>query len=403
MERGVQQMGRYAAAAAMLALPVFLLLSSVRMLGELEETRNVYLRNRAATIAARLENLHPAQLGEDLFGLIAAEEPALADLVVYDSPGHSPENDVVRKLWRGEILFQSEQFTRDGEKIFRIYTPFHLGQSLRIARIDLASDAADFLVAHSRHHLLLSLLASLALVLFTVYFLWSERRAAALARRQLELEHLAHLGQMSAVLAHEIRNPLGAIKGFVQLALETAGRGVRTLLGPVLDETARLEKLVNDLLLYGRPRVPEIRSVDWREIAGQLEAHAAGAIGARPIHFRAEGPTAEIRTDPELLVHVLLNLVRNSIEALHDESGGEVHLQLSAQLNRGYSIAVEDNGPGIPENVRARLFEPFLTTKSNGTGLGLSIARKLTNALGGRLEIRAREPRGTRAELVFDD
>jgi signal transduction histidine kinase len=285
--------------------------------------------------------------------------------------------------------------------MLRVWVPFHSAGNLRIARMELDREAADYLVRHTTRHLAVSFAASLALVSFTLYFLWSERRAIRFERRQYELEHLAQLGKMAAVLAHEIRNPLGTIKGFVQLALEKADAPVTGLLGPVTNETARLETLVNDLLAYGRPRNPERRRVSWDEIASHVETHATEAIAGRGLRFVREGSLDGIETDPDLLGQVLLNLVRNSIEAVGQEAEGEVRL-VAESAGKGYRITVEDNGPGLPVEVRERLFEPFFTTKANGTGLGLSIARRLTEALGGRLEIGDRQPRGTKARLVFE-
>ncbi len=395
-----RKISRYVLAVFLLALPVILLYNSVRSFRELNETKSVYLRNHAATLAARLENLDPGQLGGDPFDLLSAEEPALVDLKIYDSPAQNPGDPILGSLWRGEALFHMGTIDQDGDRIFRVYTPFHVDGQLHIARIDLAADAADFLVAHTRRNVMLSVAASVAMILFTAYFLWSEHRAARFQRRQLELEHLAHLGEMSAVLAHEIRNPLGTIKGFVQLALEQAGDEIRGLLLPVLEETGRLEKLVKDLLLYGRPRTPDIRPASWRELSEQLRAHAVEAIGTRPIRFTTDGSLTELKTDPDLLSQILLNLILNSIDAVAGEPAGEVSLGAGEEPGRWF-VTVEDNGPGIPEEVRDKLFEPFLTTKSNGTGLGLSIAKKLTETLGGQIKIQPRVPRGTRAELAF--
>jgi len=385
----------------MIVLPVVLLLSSIRSYRELGETREAYLRSRAATLDLRLESMEARSITGELLDLLSVQVPALVDLGIYDSAQADPADAILRALWKGEALFHTGMVRAQGEEIFRSYTPFHVGDQLRIARIDLSSEAADFLVAHTRHNLWLSFAASLALMLFTIYFLWSERRAASFERRHLELEHLARLGEMSAVLAHEIRNPLGTIKGFVQLALEQAGDTVRPLLHPVLEETARLEKLVNDLLAYGRPRTPDIRPVDWEEIAVQLEAHAIEAIGEKPVSYRSEGTISQLETDPDLLVQVLLNLVHNAIDAVHDTPDATVRLAAEENGSGGYSLIVEDNGPGLPAEVREKLFQPFTTTKANGTGLGLSIARRLTGALGGRLEIGSTSPAGTRAELIF--
>jgi two-component system sensor histidine kinase HydH len=384
----------------MLVLPVVLLLSALRSLQELNETKGVYLRNRTADLAARLENLSQQQIDGDLFDLLAAEEPALLDLRVYQSPADDTQDPTLAALWRGEALFHTELRRDDAGEIFRAYIPFHREGALRIARMDLASDSAEFLVEHTRHHLALSILASVALIAFAGYFVWVERRATRMQRRQLEMEHLAQLGEMSAVLAHEIRNPLGTIKGFVQLTLESAEDSVSGLLSPVLEEVARLERLVSDLLLYGRPRKPEVRLCSWPELAARVGRHVQEQIGDRPIQYSAGGDLEQLTTDPEILEQVLLNLTRNAIEAVDEQSGRT--WVIANHLKDGTArITVEDNGPGLPVEVRSRLFEPFTTTKSNGTGLGLSIARKLTEALGGSIEIRPGVPTGTCAELRF--
>jgi two-component system sensor histidine kinase HydH len=399
--RGKRQSAiRWAVAAAVLVLPVVLMLSALRSLREMPDNARLYLRSRAATLAARLENLHPDQVGEELTDMLAAEEPGLIEARVYRSAEEEPDNTTLQRLWNGEELFHTEEIVVDGERIFRTYIPFHLDGTMRIARLDLAMDSADFLWEHTRHHLAISLAASIALVGFTAYFLWSEQRTIALERQQHKLERLAQLGEMSAVLAHEIRNPLGTIKGFVQLAIEKTTAPVRSLLDPVLDETARLERLVNDLLLYGRPRTPELRPVDWATLAERMDIYARDLIGERNVRYAREGGVTELRTDPEMLEQALLNLIRNAVEAVAGRDGGEV--VLAAESRPGaVSIRVEDNGPGLPEEVRGRAYEPFMTTKSNGTGLGLPIVKKLAESLGGRIELGERPAGGTRAELTL--
>lgn len=391
---------RYLWPAAMLALPLTLLLSALLTFGELQVMKGVYLRHHAALIAGRLENLPSERFAEGLEEL-AAEEPALADLQVFSRDENTPERPLLEPIWQGQELFKTQDLRVGGERILRVYIPFHWQSELRIARIDLAASSADSLVAHARHNVLVASFSGLALLLLSVYALWSARRAQRLERRQTELEHLARLGQMSAVLAHEIRNPLGTIKGFAQLAAEKADQPTATLLAPILDEIRRLEKLVTDLLLYGRPSEPAPRLTDWPSLAAELEAYAREAIGDRPVRFSSQPAAWRFRTDPDLLKQALLNLVRNSIEALSETPGGEVRLAASHQPGSGLIISVEDNGPGIPEPLRGKLFEPFQTTKASGTGLGLSITRKLAAALGGRLELAPVNPHGTRARLVF--
>jgi two-component system sensor histidine kinase HydH len=214
------------------------------------------------------------------------------------------------------------------------------------------------------------------------------------------MEHLAHLGKMSAMLAHEIRNPLGTIKGFAQLAAEGTGESVRGLLTPIVQEAGRLETLVNDLLAYGRPPTPALRDAEWHEIAGGVERHARHLLAGRPVRFAVSGGRLNWRTDPSLVEQALLNLVRNAAEAVPDGAEGEIRLD-AAPTPDGIRITVSDTGAGIAEPARARLFEPFFTTKTFGTGLGLAIARKLTASLGGEIDLRNRESGGAEAVLTF--
>ncbi len=384
---------------AALALPLVLVASSLATLARLDELRELYLRSRAAALASRLEALPLSASKPDLEAL-GEEEPALLELRIYRPGEGGPEEALLEPIWQGRELFRTERLRQDDVEIFRLYIPFHAGSELRIARLDLDSSAADSLLWPARNNVVIATVSGLVLILLTLYVLWSSRRTARLERRQLELEHLARLGQMSATLAHEIRNPLGTIKGFAQLAAEKADSETSALLAPILDEIRRLERLVSDLLLYGRTPQPRWRWTDWQSLAAELEAHAREAAGGRPIRLLRTGDDLRFKTDPDLLKTALLNLVRNAVEAL-DWQGGEIRLEALRPRRGGLILAVEDDGPGIPEEARPHLFEPFYTTKAFGTGLGLPIARKLAEALGGQLRLVARQPRGTRAELIL--
>ncbi len=385
--------------AAIAALPLVLLWSSLRTFHELDEQRTVYLRQRVAMLAARLERV-PAGSPDSVVEALSEDEPNLVDAAVI-APGGEGDEASLAAIWGGQELFRTESVARAGGGIFRAYVPFHSAQGLRIARIDLRAAAADFLVLHARHNLIAASLGGLVLVALSIYAVWATRRAAALRLRQMQMEHLAHIGKMAAALAHEIRNPLGTIKGFAQLAAERAPAASQELLKPILSETQRLEGLVTDLLAYGRPPVAHPRSVEWKEIARAVESHARQWIGARPIQLSV--PEADLRwqTDPLLLQQALLNLVRNAVEAIQEASGGEICLEAAITDGNGLRITVADDGAGIPAEVRAKLFEPFFTTKPFGTGLGLAITRKLLETLGGTLELRAAPGGGTEAVIIF--
>ncbi len=386
---------------AVAALPLVLLYSSLKTFHEIDLQRGVYLRDRVALLAARLENLPETASSEELAEALSQDEPYLTGLrvITRGGSGDAPE---LAPIWEGRELFRTQTVPGRSGAIYRAYIPFHTAEGVRIACLDLDSAAADFLVVHARHNVIVASLSGLALVLLSVYSLWAMRRAARFRERQLEMEHLAHIGKMAAVLAHEIRNPLGTIKGFTQLAAERAEPSVRDLLAPALAETERLETLVHDLLAYGRTPLPQPRAAAWEEIALRVASHARQLIGERPIELVVAEARFRWETDPELLGQALLNLVRNAVEAIPEASPGQVRVEARLTPKGGVVISVADTGSGISDEALGRLFEPFFTTKAFGTGLGLAITKKILASLGGSLELRRRGQGGTEAVIRME-
>lgn len=377
------------------ALPVVLLYSSVRTLQELNQQRAIYLRHRVSILASRLENLDPALDANAIRDRLGENEPYLADVAVISRS--DPAAAALAPLWDGRELFRTELTSTT----FRAHVPFHKSDGLHIARIDLDPAAADFLLVHARHNLIVASVGGLVLVLLSLYTYLAMRRATALQVRQLELEHLAHIGKMSAVLAHEIRNPLGTIKGFVQLAIEKSQAPARALLDRAVAETQRLEDLVKDLLAYGRPSPPQWQEVSWTAAGATAEAHARHLVGSRPIAVSVSSAPLVWRSDPALLEQALLNLVRNAVEAIPTEAAGSLRIEAESAADGAIAVRVRDSGVGLSDAVRRRLFEPFLTTKASGTGLGLAITRQLAASLGGSLELRDAPAGGVEAVLLF--
>ncbi|GIU78842.1 MAG: sensor histidine kinase [Bryobacteraceae bacterium] len=383
--------------AASIVLPLVLVLSARRTLRELETQREVYLRSRAAAIAAMLETMPPGAGIEAFVEDLKDREPGLVEIVVIDR--ESPDSAELADLWNGRELFRTARIQAGGMDVMRSWVPFHMAGGLRIARIDVAGSAADFLLVHGRHNVLIATVGGLVLVCLSLLTFWIMRRAAGLEQKQLEMEHLARIGQMAAVLAHEIRNPLGTIKGFAQLLAERLEGADRALAEPMISECARLEGLVHGLLLYGRPPQPELRATSSGAIREILEMHAAQLTRGGGVRIVFDVPPVTFRTDPNLLQQVLLNLVRNAVEAVEGRPGAEVSVRLETG-RRSLAWVVSDNGPGLPREIRDRLFEPFATTKSSGTGLGLAISKRLAEALSGSLAISG-DSRGTEARVTL--
>lgn len=379
-----------------------------RTLDTLESQRAFYLRSRVATIAAHIEALPPSATdGQSSWATdLYEEEPSLVDARIYTHPNESP---IAAEIFAQRELYRMENVVVAGEPLFRAWLPVHRGGVLQVVRLDLAANAADFLNSYATQSIALVGLIAAALVGLSAYTFHLAGKAATLQRREAEREHLARLGEMAAVLAHEIRNPLGSIKGFGQLLREGATDQRGSYAQEIVEQSERLERLVNDLLRFGRVPEPRLAPVPWDAIAHRVELHWHQEIRQRETESANVGlsvthSSMEINTDAELLEHAIDNLVRNSREALEACSDrmfpGHVFVRVSS-AKRETRITVEDNGPGFSPEAAAHLFEPFFTTKAFGTGLGLAITQKLAAALGGELTIAAGERGGTVATILL--
>jgi signal transduction histidine kinase len=207
-------------------------------------------------------------------------------------------------------------------------------------------------------------------------------------RQLVERERLAALGELSAVLAHEVRNPLGAI--FNALAAlrryqEPDSPG-HLLVGIVSEEAHRLNRLVDDLLDFARPAQPQPQPIP---LAHLLE-EAVNAASPAQAHVRVEWALAPdvppIFVDERMMRQAFLNLALNAVQAM--PQGGTLRVSARRRAEGpGATVEFTDTGPGIPPHLRARLFEPFFTTKATGTGLGLAIVRRNLDAHGGQISI----------------
>ncbi|MEW6220712.1 MAG: ATP-binding protein [Thermodesulfobacteriota bacterium] len=219
-----------------------------------------------------------------------------------------------------------------------------------------------------------------------------ERILARQLRLQADLarsERLALVGQMTATLAHEIRNALGSTKGFAQWVDEKTGPEDprKAGLAAVLAGTERIDGLVEGLLLYARGERYCLAPVD----AGQALRQAA-ATCPQPGCTTVEAPDRiRVLGDAEKLHRVLANGIRNALEAGGD--GAPVRL-VARPAGRRVLIRIEDRGPGIPADSAARLFTPFFTTKAAGTGLGLAYARKVIEGMRGEIALANRDGGG---------
>jgi signal transduction histidine kinase len=230
-----------------------------------------------------------------------------------------------------------------------------------------------------------------------------ERMTGALESSRAELvrsERAAAAGQMAAALAHEVRNPLTGAKMTLEMLLAGEERpAAAEELRAVLDELARLELVVEELVSFARPSPPVFAAVNAAEVAREV----LGLLGRQLAHARVtaevtEAPgTPAARADRNKLKQVLVNLILNAAQA--QPRGGEVAVTVALAGPDRLSVEVRDRGPGLPEGELEKVFAPFYTTKQGGAGLGLAVSRSIAAEHGGALRCRNVEGGGAAFRL----
>jgi two-component system sensor histidine kinase HydH len=298
-------------------------------------------------------------------GASSADVPTLLAWAAASSPQHP-----VRVGDRVRVIFKWRPRGRRGGSERRPPPPVML--------LEFEPRVADQLRDNARDLLVLGALAAVALtVMASVLVRWSLRREAAV-RAAEQARRLATLGQMSAVLAHEIRNPLASLKGNAQLlaAQLPEGERPRAKADRVVEEATRLELLSNDLLEFARGGELRVAEAD----PAALVREAAGAAAPGRVEIDDAAAPRAWPLDREKMRQVLVNLVENAAEL----GAGAIEARV-ARAERRLVIEIRDHGPGIAEADLPHVFEPFFTRRTRGTGLGLAVARRLVDLHGGTL------------------
>lgn len=312
---------------------------------------------------------------------------------------HAPENDYIGVLKESQHLSELSQALAKAHYQSRNAIVAQANETISQWRgLVLASLAVLFLLAAAlAYRVYRDMIAPLRLKLVESEMLLERR------------EKLASLGLLAAGVAHEIRNPLTAIKAalFIQqrkFAPDTTEFADSRL---VEREILRLERIVNDFLLFARPTEPHFATVRVDDLLGEARTLLAPQLARQQIELTVES-TGELtlRADAGQIKQVLINLVQNAGDAIGRD--GKVQLRARTERkrleNREQAVVileVTDNGKGIPPEVQERLFDPFFTTKDTGTGLGLSIAASLVQKHGGALQYQTQPGRGTTFGVIL--
>lgn len=369
-----------------------------------------FLKAEALGIASSLDStLSHYGTGGNIFREIIDSQrwEGIAFLALYGTDGtillHSNPNLIGKKATEGSPM---AALTSDaplfiyrtmgtGEAVFIMDAPIHAAGSPAVLRVALHTFPGLKIVREARFQLISMVVVDLVLIFITFFFLLAARKQQSLEKALLEREKLSLLGEMSAVLAHEIRNPLGSIKGFGQYLKERVATSPQAAdfaepLEVIVNESRRLERLTDDLLAYTRGEQLAMESfrVDEliTEVLSSLQVPAGMTIETG---LRCD---ATLETDRTKLRQVLTNLIQNGLDAM--QGSGTVTVSSSFSGGR-VVISVGDAGSGIDTDTREKMFRPFFTTRAKGTGLGLAIVDRYVTVLGGTITVASEPGRGS--------
>ena len=229
------------------------------------------------------------------------------------------------------------------------------------------------------------------------YEITGRKRSEKLLQEQAAL---ARLGEMAAVVAHEVKNPIAGIRGALQVISSRMPpeQRDRAVMGDIIARLDGLNRVVEDLLVFARPR-------ELRTVAVDLSALLSNTIDLirrdpifATIDVRVEGVSGVVQADPAQLQLVFQNVLINAAQAMNGRGNVTVTIAVPDGQCR---VSIADAGPGMPPDVREHAFEPFFTTKSRGTGLGLSLAKRIVDAHGGEIQIDTPPTGGTVVTLLL--
>jgi len=359
-------------------------LTEIRRLEDELNAKNRFMANILQDSADAIITMDPNEIitswnrgADSIFGYSASEVVGKPiHILVPPDLRDSRELEKLQERMRSQGAvrsFQTERITKDGRRIQVIFT-----------RTAIRDDSGRVIGASA--------------VLKDVTFYRN------LEKQLADAEHLATLGELSAGLAHEIKNPLAGIKGAIDVIRESlpTENEHREILGDVLHEVNRIDKIVRDLLNYAKPKPASHGDIRLQDIAQRIAAIARQSSKNESLSILVTelDEIPGFTGDETQLEQVLLNLLLNARNVT--PPGGKIEVRLSYDRDEfRVHMVVEDNGPGIPEEIRKKIFQPFFTTRTDGTGLGLATCLKNVQYHGGSIDVHSEMGIGTRFDVMI--
>lgn len=387
-------------------------------LGKNDKEAEQVLQEKLLTLLHNENHLLYIQLvnnkGEKLMhaGYVAPMSTACYDNLMFSLKNDQEITHTYEEQESGNVIFEIIEPIEPFEENIR-------GKTLGALRLGLLLDKVRSQMSMSRKShfynlsifmvtlLIVGIIAFYVLIARSSYLLTTsalknaEKKNRTIMEKMKQSERLSALGEFSAGIAHEIKNPLASIKNFTQLLPTEYGdpQFRREFIELVTHEVNRINRIVNDLLDYARPRKVTLRTTNISELIDEILSSLKVTFDEHHITIEKDyTQTPPIETDPEQIRQVLLNLILNSVEAM--PNGGSIKFTIKKNEEE-VEIGVNDTGRGISEETLKEIFNPFFTTKEGGTGLGLSIVQRIVNERGGRIEVASRQNQGTQFKLFL--
>ncbi|UJF32423.1 ATP-binding protein [Paenibacillus hexagrammi] len=224
-----------------------------------------------------------------------------------------------------------------------------------------------------------------------------------LRKERSRTEKLAVLSELAASVAHEIRNPLTVVRGFLQLTQQSLDEKNKSFISTAILELDRAEKIISDYLSFAKPQIEHISVIQVEELVNSTTdvIRAYASMRGVEMHTLPYPESLQVASDKHKLQQVLMNLIKNAIEAVPEhKEDGRVEVRISIERNF-VKIEVADNGKGMTPEQVTRLGDPYYSTKDTGTGLGLMVTFRLVEAMDGKLIFHSKPGKGTQAVLYI--
>ncbi len=344
------------------------------------------------------------------------------DLIGKYEPQDSPVDEVfsgksVTRVRQQNVMGSSWQsnFLADTYYPLREWTGNYWMLGVIYGVIEITQDVTDQYRVVQRSIVVIMLVAAglmvFLFVMLTLIVRRGERILLERAKRQKLLEEqlqqsekLASIGQMVAILAHEIRNPLGIIKSSAEVLSKKENPDqsrIKKLCGVIVEEATRLSNVLSDFLEFARPKLPQLRQTSMHDLLERVQRNLEQEFKARDITWTIEDidhQDVTFYSDPDLLYQAFLNIAMNAFAAM--ENGGVVKVSIGTDANTIW-VDFLDSGKGIKEEHLGKIFTPFFTTHQMGTGLGLSVVHNIVTAHGGRIEVTSEYGHWTRFRIIL--